>query len=172
MWKQIKEAPRYEINAEGTVRNIRTKHILKKQINAKGYWVITLHIGPERNHKKSFLLHRLIAEAFIPNPENKPWVNHKNGNTLNYQLNNLEWATPSENQQHAYDTGLKTPSHKSKNQGTQNARSKLTEKQILWARQNYKPNDKTYGVRPMARYLKIDSSLLSKIIQGKRWKHI
>nr|DAQ76635.1 MAG TPA: homing endonuclease [Caudoviricetes sp.] len=55
---------------------------------------------------KTHLVSRLVASAFIPNPENKDFVNHKNGNPLDNSKENLEWTTRSENQKHAFDTGL------------------------------------------------------------------
>ena len=77
--------------------------ILKPGIGSVGYREVRIKINGKGILK---LLHRLIAEAFIPNPENKPEVNHKDGNKLNNEIENLEWVTHSEQRQHAYDTGL------------------------------------------------------------------
>jgi hypothetical protein len=67
------------------------------------YPVVNLRINGKKNAR---LLHRLLANAFIPNPENKPQINHKDGNKWNYALDNLEWVTDQENKIHAHKTGL------------------------------------------------------------------
>jgi hypothetical protein len=88
---------------------LRKGQIRKPHITPKGYLRVQLsREGVTRN----FQVHRLVAEAFIPNPENKPEVNHGNGNKQDNYVGNLEWATPSENLQHAYDMGLKQPTVK------------------------------------------------------------
>lgn len=63
---------------------------------------------------KSYLVHRIVAETFLPNPNNLPTVNHKDGNKLNNRLDNLEWMTRSDNQQHAIKTGLLDKNKQSK----------------------------------------------------------
>jgi len=72
-------------------------------ILSKGYLKIGLNVDLKR---KCFFVHRLVAEAFIPNPDNKPEINHKDGNKKNNNVSNLEWVTHSENLQHAVTTGL------------------------------------------------------------------
>lgn len=93
-WKVIKQNPNYSINEKGEVRSNRDgtikKHILNPQT---GYMYVDLWA---HNQGKRLLLHRLLAEAFISNPENKPTVDHKDGNRQNNELSNLRWATYSE----------------------------------------------------------------------------
>lgn len=74
--------------------------ILKPTDNGNGYLRVKLTRG---NKEKRIMLHRIIAQAFIPNKENKPFVNHKNGNKHDNRIENLEWCTQSENVQHYYD---------------------------------------------------------------------
>ena len=101
----IKGHPNYSIDINGVVTNITTGKILKPSIDKYGYKYVHLALG-KRGKFKQCMIHRAVAEAFIPNLENKPQVNHKDGNKLNNNVNNLEWATRSENIRHMYNTGL------------------------------------------------------------------
>ena len=105
-WKSIEGTKGFiEVSAEGKVRSLLsgTPRILKTSIDKKGYHRIRVTIERE---KKSFKLHREVAKAFIPNPDNKPQVNHKDGNKNNNSATNLEWVTNKENSHHAIKNGL------------------------------------------------------------------
>jgi len=86
--------------------NIKKTTINKSHICDTGYYAIRIKKG---NISKMFKVHRLIAIAFIPNPENKPQVNHIDGNKLNNDISNLEWCTNKENAIHAYKNKLSNP---------------------------------------------------------------
>ena len=101
MWKQYLDTY-YSISNDGQVRNDKTNKILS-QSTQQDYKHVTLNINGKAKRMK---VHRLVAQTFLENPENKPYVNHKDGNRSNNNVNNLEWVTPSENTQHAVKTGL------------------------------------------------------------------
>ena len=77
--------------------------IIKHGMNVTGYPAIMLW---KDSKPKRMTIHRLVALHFIPNPENKPEINHKDGDKTNYSVNNIEWCTAKENRRHAVDTGL------------------------------------------------------------------
>lgn len=83
----------YEVSDKGRVRNIKTGHILKPQIASK-YAQVYFRVDGKQ---KWFKVHKLVAIAFIPNPNNYPYINHKDGNTINNNVSNLEWCTPKYN---------------------------------------------------------------------------
>lgn len=93
----------YQISSWGRVKNKITGHINKHYVhNRVGYMRAELFDGMGHTNKKRYFVHRLVASAFIPNPENKECVNHKDANRANNHLENLEWATQSENMQHCF----------------------------------------------------------------------
>ena len=92
----------YQIFADGTIISRSGKPLIGG-IDKKGYKRVCIS---DNGSQFTLKVHRVIAEKFIPNPENKPQVNHKDGNKLNNCVDNLEWVTNSENQLHAWSTGL------------------------------------------------------------------
>lgn len=115
-WSPVVDNPMYEVSSDGQVRSIdrwvnsksgskqfRQGKLLKIHHFSSGYCYVVMQ-------DKNRLVHRLVAQAFIVNPSNKPEVNHLDGNKDNNCYTNLEWATPSENIRHSYLTGLEKPS--------------------------------------------------------------
>lgn len=95
----------YTISENGDVYSIRRGRTLSARPTNKGYLVVEFWVAGKRKVKH---IHRLIAEAFIPNPNNKPEVNHIDGDKVNNSINNLSWVTKSEQMKHAWNTGLFT----------------------------------------------------------------
>lgn len=105
---ECEEAQGYVVNKSGVVRKISTTRKMNPHPDPDGYERIRIQINKKA---KMLRVHRLAAQAFIPNPENKPSVNHKDGVKNNNHLENLEWVTHKENFQHAKAT-LRVGMHK------------------------------------------------------------
>lgn len=112
-FKMIPGYSNYLISENGELYSIKSRKYIKPRINENNYLIIDLY---KNNIRKTYKLHRLVAQAFLDNPDNLPQVNHKDGNKLNNNVDNLEFCTASQNTQHAWDNGLK-----------ENVRSKLKE---------------------------------------------
>lgn len=106
MYREVENAG-YRIGSRGTILS-KTGKPMKHQVNTSGYVFVTLRIRGEKRH---YLVHRLVASKFVPNPYGFPYVNHKEGNKLNPVHTNLEWVDASKNQLHAigYTEYMKLP---------------------------------------------------------------
>ena len=103
--KPLEEFPNYGVTTDGKVYNLKTHKQKKSRIGDQGYEFVTLY---KNNKSKRRTVHRLVALQYIPNPDNLPEINHKDGNKLNNIVENLEWCDHSYNIQHVWDTGLLT----------------------------------------------------------------
>lgn len=155
---------RYIINKDGTIFDNKRLVYLKNTINNHGYTVVSLNINGKR---KQYRVHRLVAKAFISNPENKTQVNHINGIKTDNRVENLEWVTASENVQHAYATGLKIGKGSC---GEKNYKSKLTEKDVLEIRLKYEKKEATQN--ELASIYGVSRWAIRKILNKENWKHV
>ena len=109
-WKSIKGYEElYEVSNCGNICTKTKNKLFKLNKNSRGYIVVTF---TKNKIEKSYSVHRLVAEAFIPNPENKPQVNHINGDKTDNRVENLEWCTQSENQIHCFKNNLQKRNNK------------------------------------------------------------
>lgn len=112
IWKPIIQNNEYLISNLGRIKSLKYgKERLLKTHNLNRYTEVQLYIGDKQ---KTFKVHRLIAQAFIQNPDNKPQVNHIDGNRLNNSIENLEWCTCKENINHAWINKLRVHTQKQK----------------------------------------------------------
>lgn len=151
LWLQIKNYEGlYEVSNTGYVRSIRKNRLIECCLSTKGYRRVCLCKGDARNFKS---VHRLVAEAFIPNPDNLPQVNHKDGNKFNNNVENLEWCNNSQNQKHAYDNGLK--------------KKKLSKSDVEFIRKSYVPRDREFGTRGLARKFNVAQSSIRQVLKSE-----
>ena len=166
IWKAIENYPDFEISSLAQIRRVSTGKVLKQAINKTGYYQVCASLG-QRKTLKAFKIHKVVAKAFVPNPENKPIVNHIDGDKLNSLPSNLEWATYSENSQHAYDNSLIIPSR-----GEDHYFSKLTNKDIVFIREHYRPRCKAFGARALGRMFNVSHAVISRVCSNQTWTHI
>lgn len=158
-WVSVIGFNEYVTSKEGVVKSLRynKEKILSTRINYKGYKCVSLR---NNNRQKVFKVHRLIAIHFIPNPENKPQVNHKNGIKTDNRIENLEWCTNLENQKHARKNGLINDS------GIRNKGAKLKDESIIEIRNSSSQQ------KDLALKYGVSKSLISRVKLGLAWKHI
>jgi len=166
-WKDVVGFEEYfKVSSFGQVFSKRTNKILKQHLNDQGRKVLATRIGGRAGQSYCFKIHRLVAEAFIENPEAKPEVNHKDGDKLNNSVSNLEWNTREENVEHARDNNLFLGCLQ---KGVDNPLSSLTQEQVDYIKMKYKARCKIYGCRALSKYFGVSHSVISLIVNNKRY---
>ena len=161
-WKDVPNFDgKYQINNKGDIRHKdRLDKYLKPAKNRKGY----LTVGLWGNHKgNTFRVHRLVAQVFIPNPENKPQINHINGIKTDNRVENLEWVNNSENVRHADKLGLRRCV-----KGEKHYMCKLSETDIEAIRKSYIFRHPEFGTVALAKKYGVSQQHISNILNNRK----
>lgn len=152
----------YQVSTHGRVKSFKRAkgQILAPSLSGRKeaqYFKVSLHPGG-----KPCLIHRLVAMMFIPNPSNKPHINHKDGDKLNNHVSNLEWCTEKENHTHAMDMGL-IPL------GEKHGNSKLRRADVIAIKHRIKTGESGYSI---GKDYAVHYTTVNAIQSGKTWKHV
>lgn len=168
-WRDIKGYEGlYQVSNTGLVRSVdrittgNRKRAIKGKVlsageNQFGYFVVALCKNGKRKMER---VHRLVAIAFLPSDNERPFINHKDGNPKNNHVSNLEWCTQKENVQHAYDTGLRKPNRS------------LTDEQAEYVKSVYVPYSRTFGTGGLARKFGVEPSVIWRTINGRKKNYL
>ena len=159
-WRAVAIDPRYQVSDDGQVKGLKGQ--LLKQYLSLGYPAI----GWRRSNGRStsIRVHRLVAMAFVKNPNNKRCVNHKNGDRTNNHWTNLGWCTIGENVRHSIETGLNN------NKGENGPNAKLTNAEVREIRQFIQQGEMTQ--KEIAVKFGISEMTISRIKNGSRWAQV
>ena len=143
----------YEVTKDGKIYNKKWGRYVKPQPNGKGY--LRVHIAG-----RMYFVHRLVAERYIPNPDNKPQVNHKDGNHLNNNVDNLEWVTNRENSIHALRNGMMWIEER-------HPMAKLRREDVCYIKSHPQ-----YTRNELAEMFGVSAQTISDIRKGKTWRTV
>jgi hypothetical protein len=160
-WKIIPEAPKYEASTLGKIRNAETKRELKFSEIRRGYKIFKAYY--KDGDKRNMTVHKAVATTFVPNPDNLPQLNHKNGNKADNRMENLEWCTCKQNIKHAFKEGLRKKTY------TIEHRAKITEKMARRIKMGLE-----MGLRQneLVDIYNVSKSTVEGMKNGSRWGHI
>jgi len=167
-WKVIEFNTKFEVSNFGSVRNAETKQLKSLRFSQAGRLRVTLYkVGDSSSDKnkrgKTYMIHRLVAEAFIPKVCGKTHINHKDGVKTNNNVSNLEWCTVAENNAHSIANGLQKPQL-----GSDNGTAKLTEDIVRKIR--YELSDMKGS--ELADMFNISRAVIYRIKNNQSWKHV
>ena len=148
----------YKISNLGRVKRIHGgyRKVLKKSLFKSGYVRVCLTVNAK---EKTFRVHRLVAQTFIPNPFNKPYINHIDNNIENNHISNLEWCTSKENKKHCVMQNRQA-------YGVKNGNSKFKEEDII------KIRSCNLSVKEIMKIYKMSETNVRDILNRKIWKHL
>lgn len=161
----IKGYPDYTVSNYGRVKSMKKNSvkILKWRETYKNYYNVAPFKADQKTQKQ-FYIHRLVALAFIPNPNKYPQVNHKNCNKADNHVSNLEWCNDQFNKDHAKENGLIKY-----RKGEESHLSRLKEKDVLQIRDKFKNG---YTAKMLASQFGLKFRSIYDIVQRRCWKHI
>ncbi len=170
IWKAVKGYEGlYEVSDSGIVKALAVRKLFGTTFQNRGEYALNMPLSKygykkvvlcKDRHRKDTTVHKVVAQAFIPNPENKIAINHKNGVKTDNRVANLEWCTNDENMRHATETGLILNGQKCHT-------SKLTPEQVLFIREC-----KTIYQKDLAVMFSVGIGTIEKIKSRKIWKHL
>lgn len=153
---------KYIVYEDGSIWSVAKDTFLVPQDNGTGYLKVTLRT---KERPVNRYVHRLVAEAFIPNPKKYREVNHIDGDKTNNCVENLEWCTSKQNKKHASDVGLMP-------KGERNGAHKLTEDDVREIRMLYKPKSHDYNTWTLAKMFGVSQTSIRYILNGTNWRSL
>jgi hypothetical protein len=162
--KQFRDT-HYYVSEDGNVYrkwSYGYKKMKQSKIHDRNYYRTNLSINGKN---VSYLTHRMVGECFIPNPENKPEINHDDGNGLNNHVSNLIWSTTIENMEHSIKNKLHS-------RGETHGKRKLTDLIVKQIREEYQFKSKDNNTNSLSKKYGVNVGTINNIIKNKTWKHI
>lgn len=175
IWKDIEGYPGYQVSNMGRVKSLvkayrREEKILKGSPNTTGYILVQLY--PEPCKRKSLLVHRLVMMTFQPNPvTDELEVNHKDLDTTNNKMSNLEWVTEKENKEHFYRSDKARQRDMKLPKGGEQHLSKLTNEQVIEIRRLWDSEEVT-NKTALGRLFGVKEGAIRLILSNQTWKHL
>lgn len=174
VWKWINEEQRYAVSSLGRMMTTKYKaanrvrhEFIKPAADESGYLRTMIKVA---GRNRTIKMHRIIAEAFILNPDNLPTVNHLDFNPSNNEISNLEWASWKRQAQYSYAAGrIKKPICTNHVKGSKIGTAKLTEDQVREIRAKFKPRE--YGRKKLAEEYGVSPATIKDVIL-RRWRHV